>query len=161
MVGTAPRHPRGNLLTTAGALSSELAALPAIIGMTLRHRCDHFVDLKCMQFLLQIGLRSDSIALDKTLMQCSIGQGLGSGYLRLFRPLALIQRAVAAIYFDDSSTCSSCAATDMAITSGALPVMPGTPMGQVMRASSAAVQPRSSSRCVKLARLVALPIRPM
>jgi hypothetical protein len=59
------------------------------------------------------------------------------------------------------SDCNNCAATATAITSGSLPVMPGTPIGQVMRASSSAVKPRASSRWLKVAHLVLLPMRPM
>ena len=57
--------------------------------------------------------------------------------------------------------CSNCAATATAITSGSLPSMPGTPIGQVTWASSSVVKPRASSRCLKLAHLVWLPISPM
>ena len=57
--------------------------------------------------------------------------------------------------------CSTCAATATATTSGALPVMPGTPIGQVTWANSASLKPRASRRWRKVAHLVLLPIRPM
>ena len=47
-----------------------------------------------------------------------------------------------------------------AITSGSLPAMPGTPIGQVMRAIASAAMPRCSKRWRKRARLVFEPIRP-
>ncbi len=56
--------------------------------------------------------------------------------------------------------CSNCATTAAAITSGSLPAMPGTPIGQVMRAIASGAMPRSSKRCMKRWRLVFEPIRP-
>ena len=52
------------------------------------------------------------------------------------------------------------ATTAMAITSGSLPVIPGTPIGQVMRSMASRAMPCCSKRWRKRARLVMLPIRP-
>ena len=56
--------------------------------------------------------------------------------------------------------CSNWATTASAITSGSLPAMPGTPIGQVRRAIASAAMPRCSKRCTKRARLLAEPISP-
>ncbi len=56
--------------------------------------------------------------------------------------------------------CSNCATTPTASTSGSLPSMPGTPMGQVMRATIDGAKPRSHKRCSKRARLVFDPMSP-
>ncbi len=54
-------------------------------------------------------------------------------------------------------SCSNCASTEIAMTSGSLPWMSGAPIGQVRRAAST---PSAASRDRKRARLVRDPIMP-
>ena len=55
---------------------------------------------------------------------------------------------------------SNCATTAIAMISGALPWMPATPIGQVMRAMTSGSIPRCSNRWTKRCRLVFDPISP-
>ena len=67
-------------------------------------------------------------------------------------------RAAVPAPLDD--TINSCATTAAAMTSGSLPSMPGTPIGQVMRPMRSAAMPRCSKRWMKRWRFVFEPIRP-